>query len=388
MQWNRWATLWLSAGFFWFVLAISFAPSNKVYQQGLVALLWLPTLLMAWPMRGSLIVFWEQQRLLCVSLLAWAGWALLSLVWTSAQEPLREAKRVLYIGLFMLFFPIWFNRAGQQAARWMRWAGIGMGAAAVISILMFYGLEGHPWVDRLDGLGELSHPILGAYAVGAMLILMLHCAPEGAGRRGIWALALLALLAFVALGQSRGALLATLLTLLAMPVWRAGPKARWLSFAAAVIGLLGFLAAQKLMLSRGVSYRPEIFQVALEMIEQRPWAGLGLGGFYQIPASGLVFDHSHNLLTHIAIELGLPGLALWLMVWLSTARAAWRHRETIFGQAVLGIWLFSTVAMQFDAASISGTPRAEWFITWLPVGLACGLACIKAPHAACDKLRR
>lgn len=388
MQGNRWATLWLSAGFFWFVLAISFAPSNKVYQQGLVALLWLPTLLMAWPMRRSLLALWNEQRLLCLSLLAWAGWAVLSLVWTSAQEPLREAKRVLYISLFMLFFPIWLSRVGEQGIYWMRWAGVGMAAAAFISIAMFYGPEGHPWIDRLDGLGELSHPILGAYAVGAALILMLHWPPQGAAGKGIWALALLGLLAFVALGQSRGALLATLFTLLAMPLWRAGRTARWLSLAALVLGLLGFFLAQQLMLSRGVSYRPEIFQVALGMIEQRPWGGLGLGGFYQVPAAGLVFDHSHNLLTHIAIELGLPGLALWLLVWLCTARAAWRHRETLFGQAVLGIWLFSTVAMQFDAASISGTPRAEWFITWLPVGLACGLACIKAPYAACDKLRR
>ncbi|MET0948093.1 MAG: polymerase, partial [Pseudomonas sp.] len=41
---RRWAQVWLSAGLLWFLLAIAFAPSNKIYQQGLVALVWVPGL--------------------------------------------------------------------------------------------------------------------------------------------------------------------------------------------------------------------------------------------------------------------------------------------------------------------------------------------------------
>ncbi|MNT73473.1 hypothetical protein D3C72_2121820 [compost metagenome] len=58
------------------------------------------------------------------------------------------------------------------------------------------------------------------------------------------------------------------------------------------------------------------------------------------------------------------------------------------GKGVLGLFVFSSVAMQFDAASLSGTPRAEWFITWLPVGLATVLTWAHAPGRACDKIAR
>jgi len=46
----------------------------------------------------------------------------------------------------------------------------------------------------------------------------------------------------------------------------------------------------------------------------------------------------------------------------------------------------STLAMQFDAASLTGTPRAEWFISWLPVGLAMLLPWGSAENDACGKI--
>lgn len=51
MQETRWAQLWMATGLLWFLLAIAVAPTNKVYQQGLVALVWLPALLLGWPAR-------------------------------------------------------------------------------------------------------------------------------------------------------------------------------------------------------------------------------------------------------------------------------------------------------------------------------------------------
>ena len=69
---------------------------------------------------------------------------------------------------------------------------------------------------------------------------------------------------------------------------------------------------------------------------------LRLGAFYSISAVGMLFDHFHNMFTHIT--------------------------------------------MQFDAASLTGTPRAEWFISWLPVGLATVLVWVRARAPGCDKI--
>ena len=70
-------------------------------------------------------------------------------------------------------------------------------------------------------------------------------------------------------------------------------------------------------MARGVSYRPQILMASLQMIAEHPWRGLGLGGDYKVFADGMYFDHAHNLFTHVAIELGLPGLLLWCAAWLA-----------------------------------------------------------------------
>jgi hypothetical protein len=115
---------------------------------------------------------------------------------------------------------------------------------------------------------------------------------------------------------------------------------------------------------------------------------LGLGSGYRVFASGQYFDHAHNLFSHITILLGIPGLLLWCAVWFGVLREAWKARETFYGKGIIGIWLFSTLAMQFDAASMSGTPRAEWFISWLPIGLASVLVWARGNPGACDKISR
>mgnify|MGYP001569555263 CR=1 FL=1 len=54
MQASRWAQVWMSFGLLWFLLAIAFAPTNKIYQQGLTLFLWLPAMVFAWSARERL----------------------------------------------------------------------------------------------------------------------------------------------------------------------------------------------------------------------------------------------------------------------------------------------------------------------------------------------
>ena len=383
---RRWAQVLMSIGVLWFMLAIAFAPTNKLYQQGLVAFLWLPTLLVAWSARARIVEVWQGQRALCFGLLGLAAWAVISLSWSG--QPLNEAKPLAYIAVFVLSFPILANGRPERIVRLMQWAGLGLAASALIAIVRFYLVDGHPWVARLEGLGQLSHPILGAYAMGVAGILMLHWVPRQRAMQALWVVALGLLGLFVVLTQSRGAALALLLTVICMPLWRPDRRTVIIS----VLALLGAIAVfwymQALVLERGASYRPEIFMGSLQMIREHPWTGLGLGADFTVTAVGITFDHSHNLFTSVAIELGLPGLLFWCIAWFSVFFYAWRARATLLGQGVLGAWVFSMLAMQFDAASLLGTPRAEWFITWLPIALATLLSANKACSGACDKISR
>lgn len=104
MHASRWAQGWMLFGLLWFLLAIAFAPTNKIYQQGLTLFLWLPAMVFAWSARERLKEVWREQRWMCLMVAALAVWGAVSLTWTNAEDPSREAKRMLYICVFLLFF--------------------------------------------------------------------------------------------------------------------------------------------------------------------------------------------------------------------------------------------------------------------------------------------
>ena len=180
---TRWAQAWMAFGLLWFLMAIALAPTNKVYQQGLIAFFWLPVIIFAWSARHRLLEVWRAQRLIYLALLALAAWALITLLWSAVPEPGREAKRLLYILAFLLFFPILANRQPERVIRIMQWGGLGLALVALVSIVDFYGIEGRNWVARLEGLGKLSHPILGTYVIGLAAVWM--AAGSAAERRAV-----------------------------------------------------------------------------------------------------------------------------------------------------------------------------------------------------------
>ncbi|RWU27029.1 polymerase [Pseudomonas alkylphenolica] len=383
---KRWAQTWLAIGFVWFLVAIALAPSNKLYQQGLVLFLWVPTLILAWSARTVVADIWNTQRALSVAILLLLAWSVMSLSWTGADDLGRELKRVLYIATFLLFFPILASIGFSRLIQLLQWGAVGLGAAALLSIVQFYGVQGNSWTTRLYGIGQISHPILGAYVIAAAIVWMLHWQPQQRWFQAVWAVSLLCLGAFIVLCQSRGAALGLLISIVAMPLWCRDRRSCWFAAAAIAMAALAFWMVHSLIMLRGTSYRPEIFQASLQMIAEHPWTGLGIGSFYRVTAVGQVFEHTHNMFTHIALELGIPGMLLWIGVWLCALREIWRARATHYGKGLMGLWLFATLAMQFDAASLTATPRAEWFISWLPVGLALTLVWMHARRPGCDKI--
>ncbi|MFJ4432631.1 O-antigen ligase family protein [Pseudomonas sp. NPDC089395] len=383
---KSWARAWLGFGLVWFIAAIALAPSNKLYQQGLVVFLWLPTLVLAWSARGVFMEAWRRQPALWGALLALMLWAGLSLSWSSGEEPGREVKRLVYILVFLMAFPL-LAQAGLVRIRHLLQLGGGLLAvAALISIINFYVVLGIPLIGRLEGIGEISHPILGAYVVGAAILILLYQVPRKRGAQFAWFLTLACLGAFILLSQSRGAALALVLTAVLAPLWFRDRHSRLIAMAAMLVSGLAFYMLYNVLTARATSFRPEIFGSVLQMIGEHPWTGLGLGAEYKVSAAGMLFDHSHNMFTHVAMELGLPGMLLWIAVWLFTLGEIVRARGTVLGKILLALWVYSTMAMQFDAASLTGTPRAEWFVSWLTVGLAMLLPWGRAENGACGKI--
>jgi len=371
MDSRRLGLTWLTLGLVWFLLGITWVSTTKFYQQGLIVFFWLPAMWACWSYRTALLDLWRKEKSLLTPLVALVAWAAVSAFWSAAEEPAREVKRLIYVVLFLLGLAC-LMRQPLRVVLVLQWAGFGLALAALVALVQRYGIEAKPWAWRMRGYGLLDHPIIGGYVFGIALIWWFCLPPSRTMLRFVWALGLLALFAFIVMTQSRGVWIALLATVLLMPAWRSGRAGLFVAFLLLVVAALGYWLFGSYVVARGTSYRPEIFAASLAMIGDRPWLGLGLGSDYQVGALGRMFDHTHNLFTHAAVELGLPGLILWLAVWLRCFVIAVRERATFLGSALLGMWFFSTFALLFDGANLWDSPRPEWFLTWLPVGLALG----------------
>jgi O-antigen ligase len=69
---------------------------------------------------------------------------------------------------------------------------------------------------------------------------------------------------------------------------------------------------------------------ALPLVEERPWAGWGGGGFalaYPKVKPDTVFagywDHAHNDYVQVAVDLGLVGLTMWVGIGVYSMRKLW-----------------------------------------------------------------
>jgi putative inorganic carbon (HCO3(-)) transporter len=142
------------------------------------------------------------------------------------------------------------------------------------------------------------------------------------------------------LTQSRGALLALGVVLLMLITlrWKWG----WITIPFSLLaasGIIAFLGADKFVeiLSSGVSLgglegRLEVWSRAIYMIQDFPITGVGLGLFGDVADNLYPFflnpvgsvPHAHNLFLQIAVDVGIPGLIVWLSILFIVLALSWQ----------------------------------------------------------------
>lgn len=363
-------------GFFWFLVGVAWAPSNKSYQQGLVLLFWLPALVCVFFLRAQLLEALLRQRVLSLFIGAFLIWACLSVLWSQADDIGRELKRVFYVGLFLCAMTVLGVSRPQAIWKTLGIAFVFLVLAFPVSFYLYYIVGMHAFNERLWGIGQIGHPILGGYVMALAVTWGGRFCPRGWCARLLWALLMGMGVLFVAMGQSRGALLALVVGLCAMSLLSIERRYALLG-CALVLGCLGmgFVFFEPLLMARGMSYRLDILLESMSMIVQNPLLGIGIGSDYRVVTDNYPagFDHAHSSFTHTGIELGGVGLSLWSGIWLLALFSIWGGRRTKEGQLALGTLLVAVVALQFDTGSQWETPRAEWFVVWLPIGLVMAL---------------
>jgi len=153
-------------------------------------------------------------------------------------------------------------------------------------------------------------------------------------------LSVLLMLVVLVLTLSRGAWMALGVALVIIPVlrWRWGWVGLVLAAGAGalVVNQLGSMRILQALASSGtvggLDGRLEIWSRAAYMIQDFPFTGVGMGSFMEVAdamypfflySPGAIF-HAHNLFLQIAVDLGIPGLAGWLIVYGATTFQAFR----------------------------------------------------------------
>lgn len=349
----------------------SFNPS-KPYQYMLALTLYLPALVIGFSAPRRWLEMARQPLMPWV--LALFAWAVLSLSWTNAKRPSTEFLRLLTVLMFLFAF---VHGVGNDLRR-QRWLLIcGAGVMTLTAVAAMIQLAVAPMPDgRLAGFGVMANANLVAAGLGAGVIWLWPWRfPEYWQRLLKW-LAMMLMTAALLLTYSRSAwagLFVCGCALLMLTHTRHAWK--WLALLC-VVGLGAAAAAYPQLTERGLSFRPQIFAHAFSLFTQHPLLGQGLGASFSLPVetgSGEFQVHTHNLFTQLAVELGMPGLLLWLVVWLGLGLRAWKHRQQPTGRVVLGLWLFSSVIVQFDLPHLIDSPRPGWLIIWLPLALSLSL---------------
>ncbi len=370
-----WVRQLLFAGVAWLVVGMAVMPAGasynpgKAYQYVLGLTLYLPALILLVMRPSCGRELWRQP------LMPWTfallGWSLLSLAWSHVPRPADEAGHSVSIVFFLIAWQQGVALNLQRIRNLLFGMSLALAGVALAAMAWSYL---HPDLDgRVSGFGVMDNPNLAAGAMGAALIwLWPWRLPPGGLRIAKWlAIAVLAL--FMVLSYTRSGWGALLAGFLAMALCRGGRKA-WISVGAALlVALVVVLLNLPLLLQRGLSLRPQIFEQAWTLFTQHPVRGLGIGSVFRFEVAGEVFTHAHNLFSQLAIELGLVGLLLWTGIWLALGWRAWRHRQSTLGLVVLGLWVFGTVAVQFDQPHLIDSARPGWLLTWLPLALSLSL---------------
>lgn len=349
----------------------SFNP-GKPFQYLAALSLYLPALIIGFssPRRWA-----EFARLpLMPWVLALFGWALLSLAWSNAKRPADEFLRVLTVLLFLFGFLQGVGNAPRRQ-RWLLVSAAGVVTLTAVAAMVQFVIA--PSADgRLVGFGVMANANLIAAALGAGILWLWPWRFELHWQRLLKWFAMAVMAAALLLTYSRSAWIALFATVFVLLAIRRSKRAGQRLILLCLVGLGIAVAAYPELTERGMSFRPQIFAHAVSLFSQHPWLGLGMGANFSIPVeagTGMFQVHTHNLFTQLAVELGLPGLLLWLGIWLALGWRAWQHRLEPAGRVVLGLWLFASVMVQFDLPHLIDSPRPGWLIIWLPLALGMSL---------------
>jgi len=310
--------------------------------------------------------------------------------------PAKTLPEVLRLLTGILLFFSLLNWA--QSAKRINWLlvgflvlGLALSVAAILIVKYSYKFQFlENILPNLQSLAFVSsvHPNVMAGNLilllsGTCVFLAFGWAKFHLARRFGLGLAIVFISGIVVLTQSRGALigLAASLCLLILLRFKRG----WIPIL--IVLLLSFVLIYQIGPQRvwnsivsetggavSIDTREEVWMRAKMIIQDFPLTGVGMGIYSDVTDSlypfahvAIYVSHAHNIFLQIAVDLGVPGLLVWLAIWFAILTMAWQlysSRDSFFspiGAAVLCSMAAMGVHGMLDAVTWDTRPA---IIVW------------------------
>ncbi|WP_137887125.1 O-antigen ligase [Pseudomonas sp. 2FE] len=366
---------WLSRlvvfGLACFLCAPWVLPSNTYYHRLIIFFLWAPALLHFCLFRRNYPLIHKPFAWLYLLISAWCMFVVA--LTAEGWGDLRELKLPFYISLSLLGCMVSAMYLKERFSDFLLLCCALGGLGAGLSWLNFYFVQGNEFHYRVVSMGLWRVVIPAAQACGALVILTALLGLEA--RRGAWVICgvLLALLGygtFLYFNQSRWVWLCLMLSFVGTGVLSRSKAAYAMAAFSVLLIVVVMLVKPTLLLNRGFSYRPELWQGGFALLLENWGHGLGFQDFWiEISSLKISSRHPHNMFLDIGIRFGVIGLFLWGGLWYWAGWRAFKHRNTHLGGAAVALWLYSGFVVLTEGTAPWVKPSPIWFVTWLPVAI-------------------
>ena len=305
-----------------------------------------------------------------------AAWAMASLMWTNGEEDFMGSLKPC-LHLLMLFWGCTlltrYRSASLQPVFFA--AAIIALVATIYNLYMF--ISHFAPEDRMIGAGAFDNPLLSSHAFGFFCIYWLTLGMT-CKRPQILFIAIPAFtIMFAALlaTGSRTPLVAVVMAMvwLSFICWNRRSLALMSMLVAGGIAVIALFS--EMIMSRGSSFRFELWQLVLEQIKLMPWIGHGYESTLSLdPGAGFLLSEPHNFALGVLYYTGILGFTPWLFMQVWGLYSSWRHRvQPLF--ILASAWLvYGIGAGLTEGGGILPRPKEHWYLLWIPLALIAALS--------------
>ncbi|WP_297814009.1 O-antigen ligase family protein [uncultured Methylophaga sp.] len=365
------AMFWL-AGYFFF-------PTNKLHYQFFILIFVVGALLLGFQRQ----VNWRQlsgSRLLQL-LAVFSSYHLLSLFWsfnTPLDDRVGEIKSVVYLLCFTVIMRFSLSQSSDYLSRLFKVLIAVSTLSLIASLCWFFLIESQTLASRFHGIGRLWNPLWMGAIYGALTIILIGLLSFASlSRRQMTTLLLLVALMFagVVATHSRMAIVATLLVgflcfLMSAKTWKT--KALVTSSVVVVLSVAIWTGMPyfKKDIERGQSHRLNIWNGAVELIQEKPLFGYGAGSDTPIESTVKRVDgwhYYHNTYLATLVDLGVAGFLLMISILAYAVMLAWRMRDILAVRLSAYVLIYSGMISLTFGEGIISRMNVQWVLVWLPI---------------------